>query len=269
MQKKTYPLLSKDFNEISYTILENGFLAGDAAWNYPQTVSPYNRIYFFIKGQAVIRSPKEEVRLTPGYVYLIPANSTYDYWCEDSMEKFYLHFEAQALPGLDMFKDLDQILALPYDEIVLDLIRVYASDPSLCGLVHLKALLLEYTAKFLTLATALPDFSINYSGYYQQKTALSYIDTHLSTQLKIEEIATACNLSPSALARSFKEDIGIGIKRYIELQILKQSKYMLLDSAKSIREIADAFDFCDAYYFSRFFKRFEKVPPREYRKRVL
>ncbi len=269
MEKKTYPLLTKDFNEIFYAVLENGFLKGDANWCYPNTISPYHRMYFFIDGEAVVRNKKEEVYLKPGFVYLIPANTTYDYQCHSTMEKFYLHFELQALPGLDMFKSLEQILAMPYDATTLDLIRVYASDPTIGGLVHLKALLLEHTAKFLTLAMALSDFFINYSGYYNQKEALAYIDANLSTQLKVEEIANALHLSPSVFARTFKEDIGVGVKRYIEMQILKKSKVMLLEQGKSIKEIADAFDFCDAYYFSRFFKKFEKVPPREYRKRMV
>lgn len=269
MQKKTYPLLDRDFNEISYNILENGFLTIDTRWCYPCTASPFHRMYFFIDGEVIIQNKSEQVRLTPGCVYLIPAGSTYDYQCLSQMEKFYLHFEIEALPGLDMFKSLDHILSLPYDSLTLDLIRIYASDTSLTGLVHLKALLLEYTAKFLTLALALPDFSINYSGYFHQKAVLSYIDTHLSSQLKIDDIAAALHLSSSVLSRTFKQDIGMGLKRYIELQILKQSKYMLLDPQISIQEIAQTFDFCDAYYFSRFFKKFEKLPPREYRKLFL
>lgn len=51
----------------------------------------------------------------------------------------------------------------------------------------------------------------------------------------------------------------------MEKQLLHQVKQLLLNSDMSISQIAEKLHFCDAYYLSRFFRKFEKETPRDYR----
>lgn len=268
MKQKTFPLITKSFNNISYTILENGFIECDLNWNFSDIVSPFYRLYFFIEGEAYVYNEEQMCKLEPGNVYLIPANVRFNYRCPSKGKKFYIHFELLVLPELSMFEGLRTILSVPYDKMILEMIPIYATDMSLGGLLHLKALLLEYVANLFDTAIKQENFEINYRGNFKQKKVIEYINQHLSSSLKIGEIAESLNLSATVLARTFKRDMGITIKVYIESLILKKSKMMLLDYSKPIYEIAESLDFCDAYYFSRFFKKWEHCSPREYRKKI-
>lgn len=82
-------------------------------------------------------------------------------------------------------------------------------------------------------------------------------------------MAKDMHVSYYSLSRNFKRDTGIGIKEYLEVMLLKKAKHLLLTTDLQLQEIANELQFCDPFYFSRFFRKYEKVPPREYRKKRL
>ena len=97
------------------------------------------------------------------------------------------------------------------------------------------------------------------------------------------EIEVAIQENPNLKVRDFANQIGIKVRtfyrRWLEehtpkelleekkLEIAKKS--LILDGDKKISEIARALQFCDHYYFSKWFRRKVGVSPQKYRMMTL
>lgn len=67
--------------------------------------------------------------------------------------------------------------------------------------------------------------------------------------------------------RKFKETTGTTIFAFLEKYRIEESKKWLESKRFSITEIAEMLGFCNAFYFSKVFKKHEHITPSEYKKR--
>ena len=94
-----------------------------------------------------------------------------------------------------------------------------------------------------------------------------YIDSHLSDNIMIEDLAKMCNMSYSHFARSFKETYGHSCKEYIEILKIEKAEEMLNFTDCSLSEISQEMGFSDCSHFIRIFKRLKGVTPGSIRKK--
>lgn len=265
MSNQTYPMLNNQFNLLNLCILENGLFEGDRSWVHNDVVSSFSRMYFILSGEAHLEISGNRHELLQGKVYLIPAGTVCNYVCTSYIRKFYLHFSLEFLPGADIFQGFPGFLCMDYSQELLNKILENAKKDALLGVLELKSVFLQLAVRFFRLGmNTLPYTDISV-GFYRQREVISYVSSHLDSRLRVAQIAEAFRLPAYTLSRNFKTDTGTALKEYIGLMLLTKSKQLLLNSTLTIQEIADTLCFCDAYYFSRFFSKYEKIPPREYR----
>ena len=104
-----------------------------------------------------------------------------------------------------------------------------------------------------------------FRGYYRQKETITHISENLHAGLRIQEIADSLHTTTSLLSRTFRQDTGLGLKEYMEQMLMQKARLLLLYTNRPINKISEELGFSDAFYFSRFFKKREKLSPREYR----
>lgn len=269
MEDKKYRMIDEEFNGLQIKILEHGLLYGDTKWNYKDVVSPFNRLYFMIKGECCIENQEYHHNLIPENVYLIPAGTKYNYIGKRKFIKLYFHFELQRLPGIDVFQSLGRAMSMPCAIAQTERLISYLESGTLGDQLFFKGALNEILGQFYLKMKEEGVAQMDLSGYYRQKESLYYIEKNLSAQLKIEDMAKEMHVSYYSLSRNFKRDTGIGIKEYLEEMLLKKAKHLLLTTDLQLQEIAGELQFCDPFYFSRFFRKYENVSPREYRKKRL
>ena len=80
--------------------------------------------------------------------------------------------------------------------------------------------------------------------------------------------ADQLKLSPSALSKNIKKQIGKTPTQLIQERVILESKKLLHLTHKSIKEIAVDLHFDDEYYFSRYFKKNVGLSPLHYRREV-
>ena len=85
-------------------------------------------------------------------------------------------------------------------------------------------------------------------------------------KITVEKIADALEISPSYLARVFKEEEGISVKKYLLTERLKISCNLLRNSDASIAEISDYLNFHSQSYYTEKFKQQYAMTPTQYRK---
>ncbi|WP_270878007.1 AraC family transcriptional regulator [Paenibacillus aestuarii] len=83
-----------------------------------------------------------------------------------------------------------------------------------------------------------------------------------------EEWLTASGLQKSQFHSVFKQTTGLSPQQYIVKLKMRKAKVMLLESNRTITEVAEELGFDSIHYFSRQFTAMFGIPPSLYRKRM-
>lgn len=261
--------LCENMNKIQLRILTSGYaiLDHENDWKGLVTNPTFSRLYYILNGEFyIISRDGTEITLSAGNCYLLPAGYSFEFGCNETMEQVYFHVKLCDFDEIDMLKNC--IVPISYEfpqKKVQDYMAMVASQ-NLMG--SLKARCEVYTS----LVTLLEKHHITLekNEYSPQVCrAIKYIESNLSLQLKISEIADNAFTATSTLTRNFKQETGMTIGQYIDESIMFQAEQMLLSGKASILEISERFGFCDQFYFARRFKEKYEMSPREYRKSTL
>ncbi len=97
-------------------------------------------------------------------------------------------------------------------------------------------------------------------------TIKSYIDTHYR-DVTLEDLTGHVHMNPDYISKYFKQKTGQNFSDYlIEVKMAKAAE-LLNDIQYKIYEISDIVGYSNSYNFTRTFKSFFGVSPREYRTR--
>jgi len=100
--------------------------------------------------------------------------------------------------------------------------------------------------------------------------AVSFINENLSNEnLVIEDIAEELNISKSKLYRNIKNTSGISANQLIRKLRIERSKELLLKSNFSISEICYNVGFSSPSYFTKRFKEYTGMVPKQFKLKYL
>ena len=103
--------------------------------------------------------------------------------------------------------------------------------------------------------------------FTELRAPIDYICANFASDLSVESLASACNISISALERRFKKHLQKTPRQYINEVRLDNARQMLRETEKPIGTIAVETGFADHSHFSRAFVRQYGMTPRDSRKR--
>ena len=95
---------------------------------------------------------------------------------------------------------------------------------------------------------------------------LNYVQAHYSDRLTLADVADAFYLNKYYLSHLLKDSLGMNFQDIVNAIRLNIALYPLLDSQKSIDDIAEECGFSSAAYFRKAFAKQAKVPLSRYRK---
>lgn len=98
------------------------------------------------------------------------------------------------------------------------------------------------------------------------KKVISYIEENLDKELSLGKIAEALSYSKFYLARTFKEDTGITLYKYIQGRRLSEAAWKLAETKRPIVEIAFEAGYGSQQAFTKAFRRMYVCTPQEYRR---
>lgn len=114
-------------------------------------------------------------------------------------------------------------------------------------------------------------FTENMFNYIPSKSnevirrAISYISQHYNTNLTLEEVANHVYLNPAYFSTLFRQSCGSTFKEYLNIVRVEESKRLLANTDYSIIDIAVAVGFDNQSYFSKVFKKYTGLTPKQYR----
>lgn len=100
----------------------------------------------------------------------------------------------------------------------------------------------------------------------QQRAMLDqFMARHIHQRPTPQDLANELGYSRDYFSRTFKKVYGVSPKRWIVLERIRYASVMLLETQKSIGQIAAELGYKDVYLFSRQFKSVQDCSPQAYR----
>ena len=92
-----------------------------------------------------------------------------------------------------------------------------------------------------------------------------YIFQHLYEKISLSILADYSSMNPCYLSHLFKKEVGVSISDYIQKERIEESKKLILSGKKSLVDIYVPLGFIDQSHFSKTFKKFVGITPKEYK----
>jgi AraC family transcriptional regulator, arabinose operon regulatory protein len=255
------------------TLLERG-TASSAEMQYPGNM-PCWTLHLTLEGTGLLISDDMEARVQRGDMMLFHPQGRYHSGLDPAADRWQ-HFWALFQPRPHWSEWLEweslgedfQILHLPDEQSVKEIKGVFSQlvalkdtqYPLQNDLQHnlLEEILIRAAAHHLAASPRCPDERV--------LLACDYMQSQMTEKFKIEDVAIACNLSPSRLAHLFKKHMGLSPKSWSNNLRLQKARKLLLTADLSISQIAQDVGYEDAAYFTRYFTKSMGCSPSAFRK---
>lgn len=96
---------------------------------------------------------------------------------------------------------------------------------------------------------------------------LEYIYDHMNENILVTDVAEFVKLHPNYLSSLFKKETGVMLNEFICMEKVNTAGNMLLYTEYSLSEISSTLSFSSQSYFTRVFKKYKGVTPKEFRSR--
>ncbi|MBU3217010.1 response regulator [Clostridium estertheticum] len=91
-----------------------------------------------------------------------------------------------------------------------------------------------------------------------------YIENNYMNDVSLDNLAHYISMSSFYLSRIFSKVEGTNIKEYIIKIRMEKAKSMLIEGKKSVKQISIEVGYLDQNYFSKAFKKYTNISPKEY-----
>lgn len=262
-----FPAFDQLAGQLRPHILRHGYTRGGKDWNYPDTFSPYNRLYFFLNGKARVGHAGRFTRLVPGRVYLLPLHERYHLVADGPFEKFFIHFRMELWPGRDLFSEAPKILPLSLPAPDSKKWIALARNGSASDFLLFQARLSEIFGMFLKEFPRSRGQGLGRELLLARKyrSVFEAAETLPFSEISVSRLARQMETSLPALSRAFRRDAGMTLTSFIRMRLVRRAQDELLLTRKKVHEIARELGFEDEHYFSRFFKKEADYSPQQYR----
>ena len=98
------------------------------------------------------------------------------------------------------------------------------------------------------------------------KSILSFIHSHYTEKITLENIASSAGLCRSECCRFFKKHMNASLFDYLLSYRIEQSLPLLLETDHTVTEVSGMTGFSNPCYFTKIFKKQMGISPTEYRK---
>ncbi len=104
-------------------------------------------------------------------------------------------------------------------------------------------------------------------GLLRLARAAAHIERHFAEPVSVGELAMLAGMSPGHFSRVFHRHYHASPGAYVQGLRIQYAAFLLTETERAVTRVAFDSGFVDSNYFSRQFRRFMGVSPREYRRR--
>lgn len=286
-------IMNKKELKRNFILLNVGYAYHDADWNWKDIHSPFARIHYVKQGNAKIIREDKVVELKENCLYLTPSYVKHGYECNGILELYYIHIYEDPGKDLSIFDLIDFPVEVESDFLDIHLIeRLIKINPAselqyydpdwydnsvtvAQNMALQQRIPLAFEMETQGIIQLLISRFLAKAGYKNEHLeerilkCLSYIHKNIDNPIDIDYLANLCFLTKDHFIRLFKKEMNCTPGRYINQKKIETAQLrILIDSTKSIKDIAYGLGFDDVSYFSRVFTKVTGERPGSYKRRV-
>lgn len=95
---------------------------------------------------------------------------------------------------------------------------------------------------------------------------MEYLKAHYTEPLSLDTLSRLAGYTPQYLSSLFSDEVGMSIQGFLQCIRIEEACKLLLNTNLSVGQIAGAVGYQDTRHFSKVFRRYQNISPREYRK---
>ncbi|MBE5107534.1 helix-turn-helix domain-containing protein [Bacillus thuringiensis] len=96
---------------------------------------------------------------------------------------------------------------------------------------------------------------------------LDYISKNIYNDITLNNLAKSLGIYPSYISNLFKKEVGVSLSEYVQSERIEEAKKLLILTTYSLSEICTWLNFNDQSYFTKIFKKFTNMTPKQYRQK--
>ncbi|MGC4014358.1 MAG: AraC family transcriptional regulator [Luteolibacter sp.] len=241
-------------------IHEIGYLERNYWWVFPNTVSPFWRLYYNARPGHKVAFADREVELEPDHLVLIPDHLLFHPYGTEAVPHFWIEFSL----GLFLEEPGPKILPLLDEERIL-IGRICGkftgpAEGDRFAIHHLSAALLH-------LVVSRPDIGWNDAPRSDGLVRITdHIMRNFATSLEVPALAKMAGLSARALSSLFQREYHASPSRFIARVRTSEAAKLLAETSLSLDDIAEQTGFPNRFYFTRVFTRLTGKSPAKFRR---
>jgi AraC-like DNA-binding protein len=208
------------------------------------------------------------LEVLPGHAYFYPGNTPAERRFLKPGATLWITFYCEWLPGVDVLMDWPDRRPSnlgPCDRTYWETWLKEAGQPSTNHLLSLQSKVSSWLASALPSLDAIIAEHLRTHAQFTQVFQL--IEEKLGADLRITDLAKAHGCSAQSFTQAFSAATHNTPKEYLNRRLNQASIQLVIGSDLTMKEIAHRLRFSDEFYFSRFFKKLNHLPPTVYRAR--
>ena len=245
-------------------------------------VHPYNEIYYIINGECTFFINHNIYQLNRGDLVIVPAGQLHRGTIPDVgfSERFVVCFRENNLNwmkeilGEGMVKEclMPGVVSIPekrrdYVEGLMNKLLFENNGQDVLSPAFVRTGLIEMLLFIIRCQKYEQNVvkELDVDNQLMQEIA-TYIYDNYEKKITLDDMAEMFHISRSYLSKKFKSSTGFGFKEYIVNVRIKNACAMLLETNKTITDIAFECGFNDSNYFGDAFRHIKGMSPNKYRK---
>ena len=266
-------LIHQPINEIGQSLTgleapyrEFNFYCRPPFWDLPLHRHSFFQFLLVISGELSITIDQEEAILSRGMVSLIPPEVAHSFKSKGGYRQFGINLTS-TVPEDAMIRILtshvnnSEVITIP---ILLDYLPEIEDCTNSQTVVSIQKIRNRLELMLLTCVDMLK--KREGSQVFREKL-MEYFKENITEILSLEDISRTLFISPSHIERLSYMEYGCGAIHLFHRLKMDRARMLLQTTNLPISGISDHLGYTDQGYFSRIFKKYVGVSPREYQKR--
>ncbi len=292
----TFPYLISSLDHSPHTTLLGEVKVRKINKHFKRTPADWI-LYIIIDGTMILKEDALKYRLTGGDILMLtPGRCHFGLPFQDSIHYYYIHFRWDDLEEIALTPEeyqqkkiniQEQMIAhmgedsqpdyllLPkyfypdahtFQEIIEDVRQLlHVSKKALPHQQSMNDCLFLMILLKLSRWELLQQLPKNNPSFSFTLPIMAYLKEHHREKISSKTLEEVFHHNFDYMNRKFKENTGTTIFQFLEKYRIEESKKLLESKHFSITEIAEILGFCNAYYFTKVFKKHENITPKEYK----
>ncbi|SFD60613.1 AraC-type DNA-binding protein [Chitinophaga sp. CF118] len=224
---------------------------------------------YLTEGEAIMKIGSECYTIHKDEMLFVPAGQVFSFEPGQVNKGYFCNFHSDILAGEHGKFEFLQVWGNP-------LIRLDVQRSQF--VLHLfRRMLLDYTQDGAVIQPYLVTLLSEVKQSYQPLSATNQplvnrfkelIFSKIKILHQVSDYASLLNITPNHLNKTVKAITGKSPTKWIDEAIVQEAKALLTQSDHTIREVANEVGFEDPSYFTRLFKKYEGIPPSDFRKMI-